>query len=126
MAKVYEFVANGFEEIEGLAPVDILRRGGVDIKTVSVTGSEFVESSHGVTIKADIKFEDADLRDADRASRSISTLRPPIRARCFRKTATSSRAKDRPPHCPTPIASCAISSTKHGCGSWRRACSTPI
>ncbi|ERK39068.1 DJ-1 family protein [Segatella baroniae F0067] len=65
MAKVYEFVANGFEEIEGLAPVDILRRGGVDIKTVSVTGSEFVESSHGVTIKADIKFEDADLRDAD-------------------------------------------------------------
>mgnify|MGYP000231305896 CR=1 FL=1 len=34
MAKVYEFLANGFEEIEGLAPVDILRRGGVDIKTV--------------------------------------------------------------------------------------------
>ena len=32
MAKVYEFLANGFEEIEGLAPVDILRRGGVDIK----------------------------------------------------------------------------------------------
>ena len=30
MAKVYEFLANGFEEIEGLAPVDILRRGGVD------------------------------------------------------------------------------------------------
>mgnify|MGYP000263736659 CR=1 FL=1 len=46
MAKVYEFLANGFEEIEGLAPVDILRRGGVDIKTVSVTGSEFVETSH--------------------------------------------------------------------------------
>ena len=35
MAKVYEFLANGFEEIEGLAPVDILRRGGVDIKTAS-------------------------------------------------------------------------------------------
>ena len=53
MAKVYEFLANGFEEIEGLAPVDILRRGGVDIKTVSVTGTEWVETSHGVTIKAD-------------------------------------------------------------------------
>ena len=39
MAKVYEFLANGFEEIEGLAPVDILRRGGVDIKTVSITGN---------------------------------------------------------------------------------------
>lgn len=65
MAKVYEFLANGFEEVEGLAPVDILRRGGVDIKTVSVTGSEYVETSHGITIKADLTIEDADLSDAD-------------------------------------------------------------
>ena len=66
MANVYEFLANGFEEIEGLAPVDILRRGGVDIKTVSITGSELVETSHGVTVKADLKFEDvADFNDAD-------------------------------------------------------------
>ena len=40
MAKVYEFLANGFEDIEALAPVDILRRGGVDVKTVSITGTE--------------------------------------------------------------------------------------
>lgn len=65
MAKVYEFLANGFEEIEALAPVDILRRGGVDIKTVSITGSDFVESSHGIAVKADLKFEDADFSDAD-------------------------------------------------------------
>lgn len=66
MAKVYEFLANGFEEIEGLAPVDILRRGGVDIKTVSITGSELVETSHGITLKADLKFEDIkDFSDAD-------------------------------------------------------------
>ena len=65
MAKVYEFLANGFEEVEGLAPVDILRRGGVDIKTVSVTGSEYVETSHGITIKADLTIENADLSDAD-------------------------------------------------------------
>ena len=66
MAKVYEFLANGFEEIEGLAPVDILRRGGVDIKTVSITGSEWVETSHGVTLKADMRFEDIqDFGDAD-------------------------------------------------------------
>ncbi|BCS85551.1 thiazole biosynthesis protein ThiJ [Prevotella herbatica] len=66
MAKVYEFLADGFEEIEGLAPVDILRRGGVDIKTVSITGSELVETSHGVTIKADLKFEDiSNFDDAD-------------------------------------------------------------
>jgi len=67
MAKVYQFLANGFEDIEALAPVDILRRGGVEVKTVSVTGSEFVESAHGVTMKADqvfgapTDFEDADL-----------------------------------------------------------------
>ena len=65
MAKVYEFLANGFEEIEGLAPVDILRRGGVEVKTVSITGSEFVETSHGITLKADMLFEEADFSDAD-------------------------------------------------------------
>ena len=66
MAKVYEFLANGFEEIEALAPVDILRRGGVEVHTVSVTGSEFVESSHGITIKADLLFtRPEDYRDAD-------------------------------------------------------------
>ncbi len=66
MAKVYQFLANGFEEIEALAPVDILRRGGVEIKTVSITGSEFVESAHGVTVKADELFTTAaDYADAD-------------------------------------------------------------
>ena len=65
MAKVYEFLATGFEELEALAPVDILRRGGMDVTTVSVIGSLFVESSHGVTIKADRLLEDVDLDDAD-------------------------------------------------------------
>ena len=65
MAKVYEFLANGFEEIEGLAPVDILRRGGVEVKTVSVTGDLMVETSHGITVMADLLFEDTDLSDAD-------------------------------------------------------------
>lgn len=58
MAKVYEFLANGFEEIEGLAPVDILRRGGVEVKTVSITGKREVQTSHGVTILADMTFEE--------------------------------------------------------------------
>ena len=66
MVKVYEFLANGFEEIEALAPVDILRRGGIDIKTVSITGSQYAESSHGITIKADLTFEEAgSFGDAD-------------------------------------------------------------
>ncbi len=65
MAKIYEFLANGFEEIEALAPVDILRRGNQEVITVSVTGSPWVESSHGITVKADQLFEDTDFSDAD-------------------------------------------------------------
>ncbi|MGI6232351.1 MAG: DJ-1 family glyoxalase III [Prevotella sp.] len=66
MAKVYEFLADGFEEIEALAPVDILRRGGVEVKTVSVMGTDRVRSSHGVTVVADLVFEEAgDFSDAD-------------------------------------------------------------
>lgn len=55
---VYEFLAEGFEEIEALAPVDILRRAGVEIKTVSVTGKKEVTGSHGITVSADILFDE--------------------------------------------------------------------
>lgn len=65
MIKIYEFLANGFEEIEALAPVDILRRGGLDIKMVSITGSEYVESSHGIIVKTDLIFEQTLFNDAD-------------------------------------------------------------
>ena len=65
MAKIYQFMAEGFEDVEALAPVDILRRGGQEIVMVSITGSELVTSAHGVTIKVDALFEDVDLGDAD-------------------------------------------------------------
>ncbi len=65
MAKAYEFLANGFEDIEALAPVDILHRGGIEIKTVSIGDSIMVESAHGVQVKADMMFGEADLKDAD-------------------------------------------------------------
>lgn len=65
MAKVYEFLANGFEDIEALAPVDILRRGGVEVVTVSITASRSVETAHGVTVEADRHIADIDLSDAD-------------------------------------------------------------
>lgn len=65
MAKVYEFLATGFEDIEALIPLDVMRRAGVDFKTVSITGDLYVESAHGVSIKADMLIEDADLSDAD-------------------------------------------------------------
>ena len=54
---VYMFLAEGFEEVEAMAPLDILRRGGVEIKTVGITG-EYVKGAHDITIKSDI-FPDA-------------------------------------------------------------------
>lgn len=65
MAKVYEFISNGSEEVEMLIPVDILRRAGVDIQLVSTTGSLTVTSAHGVTVIADSLIEDIDVSDAD-------------------------------------------------------------
>ena len=66
MAKVYVFLANGFEDVEALIPVDVLRRGGVEVVTVSVTGdSQVVESAHRVQMVADAMFEDCDFADAD-------------------------------------------------------------
>ncbi|MBQ7470965.1 MAG: DJ-1/PfpI family protein [Prevotella sp.] len=66
MAKAYVFFADGFEDIEALAPVDILRRGGVAVTTVSINNGREVESAHGVTIMADTTFDEAgDFSDAD-------------------------------------------------------------
>lgn len=65
MKKAYLFLATGFEEVEALTVVDILRRGGVDCKTVSIMGDYDVTSSHAVTIRADLLFDERDLKDAD-------------------------------------------------------------
>lgn len=66
MAKVYVFLANGFEDVEALIPVDVLRRGGVEVVTVSIVeGSQVVETAHQVKIVADAMFNDCDFSDAD-------------------------------------------------------------
>ena len=59
----YMFLADGFEETEAIAALDVMRRAGMDVQTVGVTG-ECVTSSHRVTVKADIKIADADLLNA--------------------------------------------------------------
>ena len=59
MAKVALFLIDGFEETEALATVDILRRGEVDVTTVSLTGRERVMGKHSVPVVADALFEDA-------------------------------------------------------------------
>ena len=65
MAKVYVFLADGFEDVEALIPVDVLRRGGVEVLTVSTNPDVMVESAHGVSICADIMFDEANYSDAD-------------------------------------------------------------
>ena len=65
MKKVYVFLADGFEDVEALIPVDVLRRGGVDVTTVSISDFPLVTSAHGVNIETDIMFEQGDFSDAD-------------------------------------------------------------
>lgn len=57
-------LADGFEEIEALCPLDILRRLGADIKTVGITG-EYVCGAHGITVKADVMPENVSLSDVE-------------------------------------------------------------
>ncbi|MBR2471937.1 MAG: DJ-1/PfpI family protein [Clostridia bacterium] len=61
---IYVFLAEGFEEIEALATVDILRRAGMDVGTVSVTGEREVTGAHAITVTADITEINLDDVDA--------------------------------------------------------------
>jgi len=59
MAKVIVPLADGFEDIEAISIIDILRRGELDVVTVSLVGDSAV-SAHGVEIKADKRLDDID------------------------------------------------------------------
>lgn len=61
---VYVLLGTGFEEVEAIAPVDLLRRAGVDVLTVGVTGKT-VYSSHNIGIEADITIDQMDLTDLE-------------------------------------------------------------
>lgn len=65
MSKVYIFLADGFEEIEGLTVVDLLRRADIDIAMVSISGKLEVTGGHDIVVKADLLFEEAQFSDAD-------------------------------------------------------------
>ncbi|MFT4221795.1 DJ-1 family glyoxalase III [Dysgonomonas sp.] len=65
MKTIFVFLTTGFEEIEAMATVDILRRAGLDVKTVSLTGNKTVVASHGVPIVADLLFEETDFSKAE-------------------------------------------------------------
>ena len=60
---IYVFLADGFEEIEALAPVDFLRRAGVEVKLVGVTGKTCV-GAHNISVEADILIDEIKLDSA--------------------------------------------------------------
>ena len=63
--KVYIFLADGFEEIEGLTVVDIMRRAKIDVETISITGQKQINGAHKIIVEADRLFEETDFSDGD-------------------------------------------------------------
>ena len=57
---VYFLLGEGFEEIEALAPLDLLRRADVEAATVSLTGDLLVRGGHGIVVQADMIFDQID------------------------------------------------------------------
>ena len=58
MARVLVPLADGFEDIEAVTVVDVLRRGGVEVVTAAIGSSREVRSAHGIVMKADALFGD--------------------------------------------------------------------
>ena len=65
MTKVAVVFADGFEEIEGLTVVDILRRAGVETRTVSITERRLVTGSHQILVTADSCIKETDFSEAE-------------------------------------------------------------
>lgn len=63
MNKIYLLLAEGFEEIEALAPVDLLRRAGAEVETVSITEEKMVIGAHNIPVLADITIGEMDEED---------------------------------------------------------------
>lgn len=63
--KVTTFLTDGFETVEALAVVDILRRAEIDVETVSITGNRTVVSAQKITVEADKLFDDMNFEESD-------------------------------------------------------------
>lgn len=65
MKKNYIFLAPGFEELEALTVVDVMRRAGLNIVIVSIEDTPYVTGAHNVTFQADALYTDINFNDAD-------------------------------------------------------------
>ncbi|MBR4844506.1 MAG: DJ-1/PfpI family protein [Bacteroidaceae bacterium] len=65
MKTMYVFLAEGFEEIEALAPVDVMRRAGLRVIMVSTAADLVVNGAHGIPVVADAMFDECDYADAE-------------------------------------------------------------
>ena len=61
---VYMFLGTGFEETEAIAPLDLLRRANIEVKTVGLNGP-VITGSHGIGVVADMEIGDLDVSDAE-------------------------------------------------------------
>ena len=65
MNQVTVHLAEGFEEIEAVTIIDVLRRAGIEVIIVSITGKHLVKGSHNIEVKADLLFEEVDYSKGD-------------------------------------------------------------
>ena len=65
MKTIFVFLADGFEEIEAITPIDVLRRAGLNVQTVSVMEEQIVAGVHGIPVVADKMFADIHFEDAE-------------------------------------------------------------
>lgn len=65
MHRSFIFLAEGFEELEAISVIDILRRAGMDIKSVSIGSNHKVTGAHGISVDADLTMSEADFSTAE-------------------------------------------------------------
>ena len=61
---VYMLLGTGFEETEAIAPLDLMRRAGIEVKTVGLNG-KIIYGGHNIGVEADITVEEADFTNAE-------------------------------------------------------------
>ena len=65
MIRIGMFFAEGFEEAEAIVPADMLRRAGIDVRLVSITGRKEVTGSHKITVTTDMLFDKKECESFD-------------------------------------------------------------